>query len=179
MVDARHFCPDCGGIDISVQRKHILISEAEDTGATASCPNCGWAGPLSKTVGAATTEQFWDINRVGDVLLRVVSKHAAGPFIQVMEFVGLLPKRLDLDAPHELSYAERVKHNELVDQMRSEIVKAMLAASISSGFEVAERMHRIYAVKYNKPLASFVKEDHQNERVFGDRDDTKKVKKSS
>ena len=143
--DARHFCPECGGIDLQVQRQYILLAEAEDTGASARCPNCGWEGPLSKTVGAVSSEQFWDIERVGEVLLRVVSKHAAGPFIQVMEFTGLLPRRRE--PGDDKDEAARVAHNEIVDEMRTEVVRAMLSGAITGGFEAAERAHRAYAAK--------------------------------
>ena len=153
MADARHFCPDCGGIDLQISRQFILLDEAEDTGATAKCPNCGWGGPLSKTVGAVTSEQFWDINRIGDVLLRVVSKHAAGPFIQVMEFVGLFQRPMTQDqVPADWTDADIRQHNELVATGREQVVKAMLAAAISAGFEEAEKVHRTYAVTMNIPL---------------------------
>lgn len=143
--DARHFCPDCGGIDLQISRKYLLLAEAEDTGATARCPNCGWEGLLSKTVGAVSSEQFWDIERVGEVLLRVVSKHAAGPFIQVMEFTGLLPRRQE----HVEGEDGRkcIEHNEMVDEMRTQVVRAMLEGAITRGFEAAEQAHRSYADK--------------------------------
>jgi predicted RNA-binding Zn-ribbon protein involved in translation (DUF1610 family) len=183
MADARHFCPDCGGIDIQITRQFVLLAEAEDTGATAKCPNCGWEGPLSKTVGAVTAEQFWDIERVGEVLLRVVSKHAAGPFVQVMEFVGLIPtkktleefadsigyeKKADLGADGDLK-EKLAKYNEMVDSMREQVVKAMLAASITAGFEEAEKMHRLHAVKMNAPLHPMLREEPKakKEREFG------------
>jgi predicted RNA-binding Zn-ribbon protein involved in translation (DUF1610 family) len=169
MAEARHFCPDCGGIDIQIQRKHILLSEAEDTGATAKCPNCGWEGPLSSTVGAVTSEQFWDIEKIGEVLVRVVSKHAAGPFVQVMEFVGLMQKPL-LELPADWTEADMRQHNELVASGREQVVKAMLAAAISAGFEEAEKVHRVYAVKMNVPVHPALgasMDDCQGERSFG------------
>jgi predicted RNA-binding Zn-ribbon protein involved in translation (DUF1610 family) len=179
MADARHFCPDCGSIDLQITRQFVLVSKEEDTGATAKCPNCGWEGPLSKTIGAVTSEEFWDIERVGDVLLRVVSRHAAGPFVQVMEFVGLLPRKKELrELADELGYPKDfpdlggegdlreklAKYNTMVDQMREIVLKEMLAASISAGFEAAEKVHREFAAKTKtRPHPMFL-EDHQGER---------------
>lgn len=186
MADARHFCPDCGSIDLVIEDKLLVHvhPESEDT-HRAKCPNCGWEGPLGKTVGAVTTDQFWDIERVGEVLLRVVSKHAAGPFVQVMEFVGLLPRKMTLvdfaksvgavppdhvgDVADDSVISSWRAHCDMVDKMREGVVKAMLAASITAGFEEAERVHRIHAVKMNAPLHPMLREESKakKEREFG------------
>lgn len=180
MADARHFCPDCGSIDLQITRQFILVPKEEDTGATAKCPNCGWEGPLSKTVGAVTSEKFWDIEGVGEVLLRVVSKHAAGPFIQVMEFVGLLPRKktpqefavelgiikegdLGNDLLGDEGFSTRFHaYNTMVDQMREQVVRAMLAASITAGFEEAEKVHRAFSARTGKQLHPLLQEERQH-----------------
>lgn len=181
MADARHFCPDCGNIELVIEDKLLVHVRPESEGAhRAKCPNCGWEGPLSKTVGAVTSEQFWDIERVGEVLLRVVSKHAAGPFVQVMEFVGLIPKKKTLkefkealEAQHEElgiegAIEERlVRYNAMVDHLREQVVKEMLAATITAGFEAAEKAHRLYAEKTKTPLHPMLHDGPTSERQFG------------
>ena len=176
MADARHFCPDCGSIDIQITRKFVLLSEEEDTGATADCPNCGWSGALSKAVGAVSSEQFWDFERVAEVLMRVVSKSAAGPFVQVMEFVGILPKRLGIkEYAKEVSFAGNdpaadpalldgfKKYNAFVEQAQDGVVRAMLEAALTAGFAEAERWHRAHATFNNTP----VHQVFEAEREFG------------
>ncbi len=171
-ADARHFCPDCGGIDLAITKQFITLTNAENSGSTAKCPNCGWAGTLADTVGAASREGFWDIDRVGHVLLRVVAKHTAGPFIQVMEFVGLLPRARVLtpeQAADPKLVAEVQQHNEIVESARDGILHAVIGAAITAGFEEAEQWHRVWAVKMNKPLDDLVKHGSSGpkDREFG------------
>lgn len=87
MVEARYFCPNCGSIDLRVKAGDIITVKGS---STATCELCGWEGPLKDTTGAATTETFYDIEKIADILLRVVSKHAAGPLSQAFQLVGLL-----------------------------------------------------------------------------------------
>lgn len=179
MADARHFCPDCGNIEIQVHRKFVLLSEEEDTGATASCSNCGWNGPLSKAVGAVSSEQFWDFRRVAEVLMRVVSKSAAGPFIQVMEFVGLLPKRLGIGEFAKMVAYEGAdpaldtrlidqfkKYNDFVEQAQDGVVRAMLEGALTSGFAEAEKWHRMHAASSDTAVHNIFNEEGA-EREFG------------
>lgn len=174
MAEARHFCPDCGNIEIQVHRKFVLLSEEEDTGATATCPNCGWEGPLSKAVGAVSSEQFWDFQRVAEVLMRVVSKSAAGPFIQVMEFVGLLPKRMGIveyakevecrssDPANDSALIDQFKeYNRLVEQAQDSVVRAMLEGALTSGFAEAEKWHRAHASATDTPVNPILDADRE------------------
>lgn len=111
MAEVHHSCPDCGSIDVEVS---VLSKEAR-------CPNCEWKGSASSTVGVATSENFWTIERIGEVLLRVISKHGAGPMCQVFEFVGILDKD---DQP-----------------ARDVIMQAASAAAITAAFEAAHSIH--------------------------------------
>jgi hypothetical protein len=111
MAELTHSCPDCGSIDIEVSA----------IAGTAKCPNCDWEGDTSQTVGVASSEDFWDIERVGSVLLRVISKWGAGPMCQVFEFVGILDKD-DKEA-------------------RDTIMQAASAACIQAAFEAAHSIH--------------------------------------
>ena len=171
MADARHFCPDCGNIELIVAETTIIT---DDRGAEARCPNCSWVGPLTGTIGAVSSEQFWDLSRISNVLLRVVSKYAAAPFVQVMEFVGLMPKieyeGVPADDWEESDYErarEVRKNNQIVEEARDNVLKAMIGAAITAGFEEAEKQHRVWAVKMNKPLHHVLQADPKDEKVFG------------
>lgn len=181
MADERHFCPECGGIDLIFEDKLISHIRPGAKGATpAKCPNCGWEGVLSETIGAVTKEVFWDIEKISSVLLRVVAKHAAGPFVQVMEFVGLLPRKMSLilfakstgrvpsdhtgDVTDEQTIRAWREHETLVEESRDAVLKAMLTGALTAGFEAAERCHRVYAVKTNTPLHSMFRHEEAVDR---------------
>jgi ribosomal protein S27AE len=193
VADARHFCPDCGSIDLV----HTPIA------GNVKCPNCGWGGALSQTIGAVSREQFWDAERLAAVLLRVVTAHAAGPMVQVLEFAGILPrkigalevrgrevidggKRVVVETPEEMAEyiraaeirarsPETKAHNARVQQMRDAVMRRIFEAAITAGFEEAERQHRLYAVDTNTPLHEAFNEEPAAEREFGE-EDTKKLR---
>lgn len=175
MADARHFCPECGNIELTVEDKlvaHVFIGDGSNR---TKCPNCGWEGTLAETIGAVSSEQFWDLNRVANVLLRVVAKHAAGPFVQVLEFVGLMERPLDIEAfAQKINYelkgpagldedlkARYRAHEAHVESSRNEVLRAMFTGAMSEGFAEAERQHRIYAAKMNLPLHQLLREEKE------------------
>lgn len=119
-------CPECGYIDLV--RKTSIVDDA------CNCPNCGWKGRVSDTVGFATTEQIWDIERVGSVLLRVLMINAAGPLIQCLEFVGLLPRIEDGDFSKEEAQT-----------MRDNVMKKVCEVTIKTVFEESIRQRKKYA----------------------------------
>jgi hypothetical protein len=117
MPEVRNTCPDCGSIDVEIARPGLhTAGEAE-----AHCPNCEWSGVERNTIGVVTSENFWDIERVGAVLLRVISKWGVGPMCQVFEFVGLIEKD--------------------DEEARSEILREASAACIQAAFETAHTIH--------------------------------------
>jgi len=139
MAEARHFCPDCGSIDLIFTRGRVLVSADQNAATTANCPNCTWSGTLSETIGAITSEQFWDVERVGRVLLRVVSRHGAGPIVQVLEFVGILPRIKT--APDDETPAERLRaYNTWVLSSRDLVMREIFTAAITAGFETAQKV---------------------------------------
>ena len=115
-AELRRTCPDCGSIDVETGSN--IVSGGN---ALARCPNCEWTGVASQTVGVASSEGFWDIQRVGEVLLRVIAAHGVGPMCQVFEFVGLIEKG-DQEA-------------------RDRIMRAASAACIQAAFEEAQEVH--------------------------------------
>lgn len=179
MVIATHTCPECGCPDLIIEKKGLVDSSGGSL-ATAECPICTWEGKLSDTVGMATTEQLWTIERIGDLLLKVTHKHAAGPMIQALEHVGLIPKMLP---PKEYSTVggkqgeknredqrKRREHNEVVQKIRDRVARASFAALIEAGFTEAAECHKLYAIHENIPLHPALKErpEQENEdRTFG------------
>jgi len=154
MTQARYFCPDCGSIDLNI---NIGITK------TASCPNCSWEGPLSQTVGAVTSEQFWDSERVGEVLLRVLATKAAGPVVQVLEFIGLLPRKKVAVAELTETEAEDLQRwNAAAQQARDAVMRSLMAAALSAAFEEAEKQHRAFAIATDTPVHDVIAD-----KVFG------------
>lgn len=115
-------CPKCGSLDVEVETSSILLT-TEDEHNKAKCPNCGWEGTARETVAAFFSDQtmVWDINRLGSVLLGVLTQYAAGPMVQVFEFAGLVEPD-DFDT-------------------KGRIISASVAAAIEAGFAEASAAH--------------------------------------
>lgn len=168
MADARHFCPDCGSIDLDMTTKGGIITRPDTN--TARCPNCGWSGPVSKTIGAVTTEQFWDAERVGEVMLRVMAIHGAGPLVQALEFIGLLPRMKEVP-PYDLLYDDglppprqvAMKWNAEAQNSRNAVMQAIMEAAITAAFEEAERQNRRFATEMGTDLHPMLKEEVEPE----------------
>lgn len=161
MTEARYVCPDCGSIDLQIENKDLKDREGKSL-ATASCPNCAWAGPLRDTLGFVTTEQVWDIERVGEVLLRVLSRHAVGPMVQVFEFVGLIPKRRSI---HGGGRSKDVRtHNARVDKIREYVLRTTMAATLEAAFQAAAEANQRWATETGQDPHPLLEED---EEVFG------------
>lgn len=86
---ALYICPKCGCPDLMVQSSALALPAKERKSV---CPNCNWAGSLADAAGIATTEKVFDTKAVLDLLLFTVSKYAAGPIAQVLQFIGLVEK---------------------------------------------------------------------------------------
>lgn len=84
-----YICPTCGCPDLMQKQSSLVIPAKE---RDAKCPNCDWKGKLSEAAGIATTEKVFDTKTVLNLLLYVVSKHAAGPIAQAFQFFGLIDK---------------------------------------------------------------------------------------
>ncbi len=161
MAESRHFCPDCGSIDIRAVDGSDLISTPGSR--TMECPNCSWKGPISDTLGAVSSEAFWDIERVGDVLIRVLAKHGAGPLVQVLEFVGLLPRMKTVSASDDLPPKEVLDklaaYNEIVQRCRDAVMREIFTAAITAAFEAAEKANKdLSAALGIKPHEIFTRE---------------------
>ncbi len=170
--EAHYACPDCGSIDLSIRGEGL---KAPDGGslAKAECPNCAWAGGLSDTVGFATTENVWTVERVGEVLLRVSAKHAAGPMVQVLEFTGLIPKTLEKAPPAEenqgrnWSEEELNNHNELAQIIRDRVMRRTFEAFIVAAFEEAAHCNKLYAIEMDMPQHELLRDEALDSHDIG------------
>lgn len=172
--DPVYMCPDCGFNELKIQGEGLKGPDGESL-ARAGCPNCAWEGPLSATIGVLTTERLWTSKAVGDLMIRLVSRHAAGPMVQAYEFIGLLPKMRDAQAecpegavPSDEDIKAVAEHNELAQACRNHVMKEIFTAAVSAGFTAAEEAHRFYATKTNTPLHHVLREEESSgEREFG------------
>lgn len=87
---------------------------------------------MEDTVVFATTEKVYDANRVGEILIRVMSKYAAGPLIQALEALGLSPKEADSDV---------TGWNTLIAELRQDVLRSVLAATIEASFTAGVEAH--------------------------------------
>lgn len=132
---AHYSCPSCGSIDIDVS---ALTSSWK-------CPICDASGELRDAVGFVTSEVVWDIEKIAEVSLRVIAKHSAGPLVQLWEFVGILPKlkpiTRTITGPRRRSYEE---WNRKAQEVRDNVLRGVLASSLTSAFEVAQQAREKY-----------------------------------
>jgi DNA-directed RNA polymerase subunit RPC12/RpoP len=84
-----YICPTCGCPDLMTKSSALALPAAM---RDAQCPNCNWTGKLSEAAGIATTEKVYDTKTILNLLLYVVTKHAAGPIAQAFQFFGLVEK---------------------------------------------------------------------------------------
>lgn len=126
-----YFCPKCQNIDVKVARLGIVGADGE---VPASCGLCGWTGKSSELVGAVTGagDTFWDGEKVGNVMIMAIAKHGAGPLIQAMELIGILPRIPELVATPGLQ-EEALAAQAIKDQ----IMQAVIGAACAAAFETA------------------------------------------
>jgi hypothetical protein len=95
MAEARYFCPECGSMELSASVDEVVLAKSADSlrgSESATCHLCGWSGTLKETLGAVSSEEFYDIEKIGNILLRVFAKHGTGPIYQSLVLVGLIEK---------------------------------------------------------------------------------------
>jgi hypothetical protein len=165
-------CPECGSLDVETHGEGIKRPDGTSA-ATATCPVCGWSGALKDTVGFATTERVFDTERLAEVMFRTITKHAAGPLVQLFELTGILPPIMDEVPPPEQTGGQQwtdemlKKHNELAQKMRDAVMRATFESALTSAFATAEQVNRQYATEMNTPLHAAFREEEPSEEVFG------------
>lgn len=165
MTTQQQFCPKCAYIGVIVAN------------GRAECPLCQWKGEARETLGAITTETFWDEKKVGDLMLVVLARHAAGPLIQALEHIGLLPRMITLpgadlvEGTAEYSKArERFydpltpKWNEAAQVARNATMQAIMEASLTTALTEAVRQNKLFAIATDSQQHPMIE---QNEREFG------------
>ncbi len=119
MSDIRLFCPRCGCIDLIMP---TIV------GVDLVCPSCAWTGSEAESLAAMTTEKFYGIEEVGEILLKVGAKHACGPLLSTLQHIGLLnkadPKRSD-------------EYNAAVQRAQDHVMRSILEAIVVASFTAA------------------------------------------
>ena len=146
-VQIAYFCPGCQNIDVVIHRPVIIDPAKTNGGATYECPACGSAGDASELIGALNPENqdFWNEERIGNVMLRAGAKLAAAPMLQVMELIGIAP-RISFAGENPESRKEMLQ--EIMD-VRQAIVKDVIAAFVEAAFESAARHAGPFFEKHN------------------------------
>ncbi len=145
MASQRHSCPRCGSIDVVLAESGSILSVNGKTDKIAVCPNCTWEGPASETVGFVTSEKVWDIQAIAEVSLNVIARHAAGPLIQLWEFVGIVPKmKLVSDEIPRAIRRKNEKHNDKVQKVRDKVLRATIAGALEQAFTTAQECRETY-----------------------------------
>lgn len=130
---SHYFCPQCQGPEVEVERLSLVVDI--DKGPKARCPLCHWEGhrsDLLTTVLAddvAIQPRIWNGDQVANAMLYVASRYAAGPILQVLAQIGLVPPLKGL----EQEYAS-------AQNIREIVVKAVIEAVVTSAFETAGKL---------------------------------------
>lgn len=169
MTEVARFCPKCMSID--VEDKPTLLLEGSQP--EMSCLICGHTFTRAESVAAISGEGFWTIEKIANVVMMTVTRHASGPFLQVMEFVGLLPKAYDRDNFTKFTGYSVDKYAEYLEiraEMINETVKAMVEGVITNGFNEAAQQHAKLEQRLGKGSVAVpsAQPSGNEERVFGD-----------
>lgn len=122
----RPTCPQCGNIEMDLGT-HSLV---------AVCGACGWKGAREECPVLVTSEKLWDTERAWQLVLNVMLKTSAGVYVQLFEFLGYLPKRLE--KPEGEMTAELLeRHNALADELRGEFLRQVFEGLATSAIEAA------------------------------------------
>jgi hypothetical protein len=126
--DIQYFCPKCQGMELRIKQPEIYDVTKKNGGATAHCPLCNWTGLAEEVVAALRPEnaEFWTSDRVANVMLYALTKHAVGPVLQALELVGMLPR---IQGSDEEQASAR--------QIREHVIKEVLANTAATAFAAA------------------------------------------
>jgi hypothetical protein len=150
-----YFCPQCQSNEMTMGNV-----TAADGSVSASCGLCQWSGRSTEVVGAVSpaNAQFWNAERIGNVMLIATAKHGAGPLIQVLELLGILPP-----VPGGTGYTMTPEQREealSAQDCRDRVMQAVIGAAVTAAFETAAEVSLAHYNRYNKEQGAAV------ERVF-------------
>ena len=138
------FCPDCQGNELQFDTRRVVSGNAPPP---AACQLCGWKGnthELLVAVGPATAH-MWTGDKVANVLLYAATRFSAGPMLQVLELLGLIPKLPDGEAADE--------ERQSAERVRGEVLKAVLEATVTAAFEKAAELSSEHFARFDAPQA--------------------------
>ena len=140
MREIRYFCPLCQGMEIDLRQSNLV---GIDQGP-ARCRLCSWTGSPDELIGALSeqNEKFWTSDRVASALLMAATKHAAGPMVQVLETIGLIP-RIGGTPEEQVSATD----------VREGVMRAVLEGIVTGAFETAAVLSPAHFQKYDPPMA--------------------------
>lgn len=146
-----YFCPQCQGNEMALG---TLLDT--DGSVSASCALCGWKGRSSDIIGAVSpaNAQFWNAEKLGNVMLISLAKHGAGPMIQTLELLGILPP-LPVSAEGTLT-AEKLEEAQSAQECRDRVMQAVIGAAVTAAFETAAEVSMAHYKKYNQEQAAAV-----------------------
>jgi hypothetical protein len=131
-----YFCPQCQGMELELQ-PNFLIGAGP---SVAKCKLCRWQGGSDQLIGALNpeNEKFWTAERIANVLLAVSTKHAAGPLVQVLELLGLVP-----------AVKGSLEEQRSAEAVREGVMKAVLEGVIVGAFETSALLSPAHFAKYD------------------------------
>ncbi len=128
--EVQYFCPVCQSIELEfdVGGLRLVGPDGKPMSGKAKCQLCGWHGSSAEVVGALSenNQTWWTPERVANALLYGISKVAAGPAIQLLELIGLVPK---IEGSEEEQSSARM--------VREAVLKSILEAVVTAAFETA------------------------------------------
>jgi len=150
-----YFCPQCQGNEMALG----TLLDA-DGSVSASCALCGWKGRSGDIIGAVSpaNAQFWNAEKFGNVMLLALAKHGAGPLVQVLELLGIMPP-VPVNAEGTLT-SEQLAEAQSAQECRDRVMQAVVGAAVTAAFETAAEVSLAHYRKYNQEQAAAV------ERVF-------------
>lgn len=150
-----YFCPKCQGNEMVFGS----VRDAFDT-VSAACNLCKWSGRSDETVGAVSPANvhFWNAEKIGNVMLIAMAKHGAGPLIQVLELLGIMPP-IPTSAEGTMT-ARQLEEAQSAQECRDRVMQAVVGAAVTAAFETAAEVSPAHYARFDQEQGAAV------ERVF-------------
>jgi hypothetical protein len=138
-----YFCPQCQSNELTLGSVMDIASSV-----SVSCALCKWSGRSNEVVGAVSpaNAQFWNAEKIGNVMLIAMAKHGAGPLIQVLELMGILPP---IPGSIEGITTERAEEAQSAQECRDRVMQAVVGAAVTAAFETAAEVSASHYARYN------------------------------
>lgn len=132
------FCPQCLAPEVEVHQSPVIGGEE-----FVVCGLCGFRGAIADVMAIVSgrDETYWTVERVGNALLYGATRHAAGPMVQLLELIGLVPR---IEGTSEQQASARL--------VREGVMKAVLEAVVSSAFETAAQLTPAHYTRFEDAM---------------------------